>query len=261
MTDTVSGRSGVRALILPGIAAAVAFCILVALGFWQVQRLGWKEDLITRMAAGLAAAPVPAPGPAEWAALDYTAREYQPVTVTGTFDERREAYVAYTLTRRIGPFGGIGFLVMTPLLTDEGWTVYVNRGFVPREQRYPNQRPEGSPSGETTVIGLLRAPSQRAWFAPSDDISDNVWFSRDPALYAEAYGAPSSEVAPYIIDAFYDPDLPGGLPQGGTTIIEFPNNHLGYAITWFGLAAALAAVFAAYAWTRLRRQSDGGSNS
>ena len=248
-------------LVFPGIAALVVFAILIALGLWQVQRLGWKQDLIARVNAGLAAPPAPAPGPAEWPALDFAERAYQPVTVTGTFDERREVYVAYTQTRPNGPFGGIGFLVMTPLLTTEGWTVYVNRGFVPREQRYPNQRPEGSPAGETTVTGLIRAPSRRSWFTPGDGISDNVWFSRDPELYAETYGAPSDEVAPYIIDALYDPELPGGLPQGGTTIVAFPNNHLGYAITWFGLAAALVGVFFAFARGRLRRQSEGDRSS
>jgi surfeit locus 1 family protein len=254
-------RSGLRGLIVPAAATLVVFIVLVGLGIWQLQRLGWKQDLIARVDAGLSASPVEAPGPAEWSTLDFAEREYQPVTVTGVFDEQGEVYVAYTLTRPNGPFGGIGYLVMTPLLTGEGWTVYVNRGFVPREQRYPNQRPEGRISGETAVTGLLREPSTRSWFTPGDSISDNVWFSRDPSLYAQAYSASSAVVAPYIIDAFYDPELPGGLPQGGTTIIDFPNNHLGYAITWFGLAAALLAVFVVFAGGRLRRQSGDDSNS
>src|SRR5690606_30698291 len=109
----------------------------------------------------------------------------------------------------------------------------VNRGFVPANKRYPDQRPEGEPDGEVTITGLLRAPSQRPWFAPGDGISANAWLSRDPQLFAQAYGVPSSPVAPYIIDAVHDPSLPGGLPQGGETLIDFPNNHLGYAITWF----------------------------
>jgi surfeit locus 1 family protein len=206
----------------------------------------------------LQAPPVPAPGPDQWLALDVRAAEYQPVTVTGEFSEpRQEVYVAYTLTDPKGPVGGLGFMVMRPLRTTEGWTVYVNRGFVPSDRRYPNQRPEGEIAGTTTVTGLLRAPYRAPWFV-SDGISDNVWFSRDPKLYADAYGAPSSEVAPYIIDAAYDPNLPGGLPQGGETLVQFPNSHLGYAITWFGLAAALAAVFGVYAVRTIRGGRDGG---
>ena len=72
---------------------------------------------------------------------------------------------------------------------------------------------------------------------PGDSLDRNEWFSRDPKLYATASGLPPDRVAPYIIDAKFDPSLPGGLPQGGETIVDFPNSHLQYAITWFGLAA------------------------
>lgn len=253
---TPAPRGGWRALFWPGIATLVALGILVALGTWQVQRLHWKEALIAQVDARVASLPIPAPGPADWPTLDLAAAEYQPVTVAGAFDDRREVYVSFTQTRPRGPYGGVGYLVMTPLLTTDGWTVYVNRGFVPADRRYPNQRPEGNVSGEVTVTGLLRQPVPRPWYVPSDGISDNVWFSRDPALYAETYGAPSSEVAPYIIDALYDPNLPGGLPQGGTTLIEFPNSHLGYAITWYGLAVALAGVFVTFVRGKLRRNPD-----
>jgi surfeit locus 1 family protein len=247
-----------RSLILPAVATLVGVAILASLGVWQLQRLQWKTALIAHVAERLAAPPIPAPGPAAWAGLDLAALEYQPVTATGTFDHAREAYVVYTLTSPKGPVGGVGYMVMTPLLTTEGWTVYVNRGFVPADRRDPATRAGGVVAGETTVTGLLRTPYRRSWFAPADDVAGNAWFSRDPVLYAEAYGARSSEIAPYIVDAAFDPELPGGLPQGGETIVAFPNNHLGYAITWFGLAAALAAVFAAFARGRLRAQSDGG---
>ena len=87
---------------------------------------------------------------------------------------------------------------------------------------------------------------------PGDSAATNEWFSRDPALYASASGLPAASVAPYLIDANFDPTLPGGLPQGGETIADFPNNHLGYAITWFGLAACCAGVFVAFAAGKLR---------
>ena len=249
---------GWRSLALPGAAALVAFAILLALGFWQLQRLAWKEALTAQVTARLAAPPIPAPPPGDWPQLDLAGLEYQPVTVTGTFADRQEVYVAFTQTRPKGPYGGIGYLVMTPLLTPDGWTVYVNRGFVLEDRRYPNQRPEGNSDGPVTVTGLMRQPVARPWYVPSDGISDNVWFSRDPVLFSEAYGAPSGIIAPYIIDALYDPDVPGGLPQGGTTLVEFPNSHLGYAITWFGLALALVGVFVTYARARLRPPAQNG---
>jgi surfeit locus 1 family protein len=58
---------------------------------------------------------------------------------------------------------------------------------------------------------------------------------------------------PFIVDAELDPGLPGGFPKGGVTRLELPNRHLEYALTWYGLAAALVAVFAAFAVTRWRQ--------
>lgn len=247
----------IRALAVPALAAGVGIAILVSLGVWQLQRLQWKEALIARVEVGLSAEPVAAPGPGAWADLDLAEREYQRVAATGHFLERGEVYVVYTLTAPKGPVGGVGYLVMTPLVTDDGWTVYVNRGFVPRDKRDPDQRAGSMIEGETTVTGLLRAPRRRAWFMPADDIAGNAWFSRDPRLYAEANGTAPGDTAPYIIDVDFDPSLPGGLPQGGETIVTFPNNHLQYALTWFGLAIVLAAVFTGFVWSRLRDAGSG----
>ena len=251
--------TAIRRLLVPGLAALIALAILVGLGVWQVQRLKWKQALIAHVSAELASPPVAAPGPGEWPGLDLTALEYRPVTIRGHFDYSGEAYVVMTLTEPHGPVGGVGYLVMTPLVSDDGWAVYVNRGFVPAASKHPDTRKGGQIAGETTVTGLFRAPRDRSFYAPADDVQRNTWFSRDPALFAKAYGPPADRVAPYIIDAVYDPKLPGGLPQGGETIIDFPNSHLQYAITWFGLAAALVGVFFVFARRRLKAGTAGRS--
>lgn len=235
-----------RGLVLPTLAAVVVFAVLCALGTWQLQRMFWKEALIAQVEAGLAADPVPAPGPSAWPALDMAAAEYQPVELHGTFDHDREIHVVYTLVKPKGPHGGIGYQIVTPFRTDEGWWVYVNRGFVPRERRDAATRAEGQTPGEVTVVGLMRQPGYRSWFMPSDDAAANSWFSRDPVLFAEGAGLAPETVAPYLVDARFDPDLPGGLPQGGETIVRFSNNHLQYVVTWYGLAVALAAVYIAF---------------
>jgi surfeit locus 1 family protein len=85
-------------------------------------------------------------------------------------------------------------------------------------------------------------------FTPSNDPARGEWFVRDPRAIAAAFAL--TRVAPFTIDADATPN-PGGLPAGGETRLNFPNNHLGYALTWFGLAAALAGVFGAFAWQRL----------
>ncbi len=241
-----------RRLLWPTIAAVAGVAILVSLGVWQLHRLAWKEALIARIEAGRTSKPVPAPGPDAWGSLDVAAAEYRPVTVTGRYLNDAEIFVNETLTEPHGPRGGYGFFVMTPFATDAGWIVYVNRGFIPRRAKAAATRSADMIAGETTEAGLLRQPRQRAWFMPADNVAGNEWFSRDPALFARAQGRQPTTVAPYYIDAFFDPDLPGGLPQGGETIISFPNNHLQYALTWFALAIVLSAVFAMSAWRRLR---------
>jgi surfeit locus 1 family protein len=228
-----------------------------------VQRLHWKAALIAQVTAGLKADPVPAPGPETWPRLDLGARAYRPVTVTGHFDNGREIHVIYTLTEPKGPLGGLGYFVMTPLETADGWFVYVNRGFVPAAKADPAARPERQVEGETTVTGALRQPGRRSWFMPADNAAKNQWFSRDPALYAAAEGVPPAQVAPYIIDERFDPARPGGLPQGGETAVDLPNNHLGYAITWYGLGLGLVLVYLPYMWKRFsdrraeKRAQDG----
>jgi len=241
-----------RRLLWPALATAVALAILVSLGVWQIHRLHWKVALIARVEAGLAAAPLPAPGPETWAGLDLTDLEYRPVTAAGHYLNDEEIFVNETLTEPHGALGGYGFFVITPFVTDDGWIVYVNRGFVPRDKKDPATRPGSRIEGETTIVGPVRLPHQRRWYMPADNVAGNEWFSRDPALYAAAEGHASATVAPYYIDARFDPSLPDGLPQGGETIVSFPNNHLQYALTWFGLATGIAGMFAAFAWQTLR---------
>ena len=103
------------------------------------------------------------------------------------------------------------------------------------------------PRGQTKVSGLLRASEKRNWFTPADEPQRGVYFVRDVEALAQGMGL--SAHAPFLIDADAGPDP---LPQGGETRLTFVNNHLGYVFTWFGLAAALGGVFAAYAWGRIR---------
>ncbi len=248
-------RSPIRRLIAPAIASAIVFALLCSLGLWQWQRLHWKEALIAQVDSRIHAAPVPAPGPAAWPSLDLAEADFTPVTVSGTFLADKEALLYATLSEPKGPIGGVGWSVFVPLVTDAGWIVYVNRGFVPDQRRDPATRAEGEPKGRVTVTGLLRRP-ERPMHLFGDGMSrDNQWFAREPALFARAAGLPTAEVAPYSIDADATPN-PGGLPQGGETLVVFSNNHLQYVITWFGLALALVGVFVAYARGVLRREGE-----
>lgn len=232
-----------QALLFTG-ATLAALAVLVSLGTWQVRRLAWKEDLIARVDARVHAAPEPLPPPDTWAGLTAEAIEYRPVRLSGSFDHGREVHVFIALGEPKGPLGGQGYFVLTPLaLEGTDRVVFVNRGFVPLDRKDPASRPEGQVAGTVAVTGLMRPAEARSWLSPTDDVARNVWFVRDPATMAAATGLDPAKVAPFTVDEVAG-ETPGGLPQGGETVIAFPNSHLGYAVTWYGLAAALVGVWA-----------------
>ena len=108
--------------------------------------------------------------------------------------------------------------------------VLINRGFVPESRKDAATRI--APTGPVTITGLLRASEPGGAFLRSNDPAANRWYSRDTQAIAAARNLPGA--APYFIDADAAPN-PGGYPIGGLTVIAFRNNHLMYAITWFGL--------------------------
>ncbi len=235
-----------RRFVFVSVAVAIAFAILCALGFWQVHRLHWKEALIAAAETRSTLPPVPMPGPSEWPRLDPESYEYRTVSATGTFLHDKEVHAYTVLSEARGPAHGQGYWVLTPLeLADGSGTVIVNRGFVPEDRKAPSTRPEGQVDGEVTVEGLMRAPQTGSLFLPSDDPVKNVWFTRDPQKIAAAEDL-QGPVAPFTIDQ-RAPVPPGGLPQPGETRLHFRNAHLGYIITWFGLALALLGIYAALA--------------
>lgn len=212
------------AVVVAGLALFVGF---LALGGWQVQRLAWKTHLIAQVDARVHAAAVPAPGPTQWAGVTRDKDQYRRVTVHGRLLHDKE-----TLVQAVTDAGG-GFWVMTPLLDDRGFTVLINRGFVPAGRRDPAVRADGQVDGPQSVTGLLRITEPKGGFLRANDPVGDRWRSRDVAAIAARRGL--STVAPYFIDADASPN-PGGWPRGGLTVIRFANSHLVYALTWFGMA-------------------------
>jgi surfeit locus 1 family protein len=220
----------------PLLAVLVLFGIagLIALGVWQIERRAWKVALIDRVEQRLSAVPESMPAPASWPAINATDDEYRRVAITGRFLHDRE-----TLVKAVTDQGG-GFWVLTPLETADGNVVLVNRGFVPPERRDRATRRDGNSAAPASITGLLRLTEPKGGFLRNNDPAGNRWYSRDVEAIAAARGLP--RVAPFFIDADAAPN-PGGYPQGGLTVVKFHNNHLVYALTWFGLAILLAGAF------------------
>jgi surfeit locus 1 family protein len=211
---------------------ALALC--VGLGVWQIERLHWKVGLIAEMSAHMKAAPITVD---DAIALGKDA-EYRRVALDGHFDNAKESYVFTTIND-----GDAAYHVVAPFVLDDGRVLLVDRGYVTPELRPVSKREAGEISGETHIEGIWRTPDPPGIFTPAPDLAQRVWYSRDLKSIAKA-GA-ITPAAAVIVEADAAPN-PGGWPKGGQTRVNLPNDHMQYAITWFGLALGLFAIYLAY---------------
>jgi surfeit locus 1 family protein len=245
----VTRAQAARSLILPGVLSLLTLALLISLGNWQMQRLAWKENLIATVSKRVNETPQLLPPSAESLSLNLSEEEYRPFVAVGRFLHQYEVQVYTVLSGAKGMYSGAGYWILTPLQRDDGSIVIVNRGFVPEDKKNPPSRAEAQIERPVRVIGLMRAAEQRNFFTPANDPKRNAWYSRDPAEIAQAFRL--KNVLPFILDETREYRA-GELPQPNETKLTFTNNHLGYALTWYGLACTLIGVFAAFAWQRVR---------
>lgn len=200
---------------------------------------------------------VAAPGPALWPQIRAESDAYRHISTTGVWLHGQSTWVQAATEL------GSGFWLLTPLRVPDGWTVLVNRGFVPAEARAAwteqlGRTPESSDqTTQAFVSGLLRITEPGGAFLRTNDPRGGHWYSRDVAAIAAAHGL--SRVAPYFVDAdaATSPDAPDTRlapalqpPIGGLTVVDFHNNHLVYALTWYTLALMVAGA----AWRVAREE-------
>jgi surfeit locus 1 family protein len=225
-----------RPLPALSIVCAILFVVLISLGVWQLQRLHWKLELIHLVARNMHAPPLSLDGRA--IPIRKLDTEYLHVSVSGRFDNAKEAYIF-----GIGPLGAPVFHVVVPLTSRSGQTLLVDRGIVPRDMRNPATRPAGVSIGEVKVVGFWRWAELPGTFTPRPDLHNRIWYSRDVMSIARADNV--ALAAAGVIEADATPN-PGGWPKGGQIEVNIRNEHLQYAITWFLMAAALVGVYLAY---------------
>lgn len=220
--------------------AFAVFCALMALGTWQLQRMHWKEALLADIEARRSATPMDlADVERQFAATADV--DYQAMRAAGRFVHDKEQFFFATFR------GETGYYVYTPLRLADGRYLFVNRGFVPYDLKERARRPV-QPETEVRVVGLARNPldDKPSFMVPDNDPDQNIYYWKDIRAMMANAGLDPADTIPFFMDADATPN-PGGLPVGGVTLVDLPNRHLQYVVTWYGLAATFMVVFIVFA--------------
>ena len=224
----------------PTLISLPILVLSLTLGVWQMERREWKRDILDRLTANQAAAPMPLD---ELLRGDPLRHEYGRVKIAGSFVHDKEFHLAARSLKN-----KVGLQLVTPFKTDDGKIVLFNRGWIPSEKKEPAKRAEGQVAGKIELTGIVRRNQEQRQFTPENVPDKNVWFHVDVPLMRRLAGAlPDPRLDTFFLDADAAPN-PGGVPIGGQTRLDIPNDHLKYAITWFLMVLALAGVYLAYHW-------------
>ncbi|MBI5130316.1 MAG: SURF1 family protein [Rhodopseudomonas palustris] len=244
MTGSSSRRRGAAGMSL---IALTIVAVLLSLGFWQLQRRTAKHALIAALTERLAEAPVALPPAAQWRSLTPAADEFRRVSFTATYMKQPDAMVYSSGSAVRADISGPGTWAFLPARLPGGETVAVNAGFVPNtmqdrgfEDRVVTPLVTGQP---VTLTGYLRFPESAGLLTPAPDAAKRLWFTRDIATMAERLGwTGETALAPFYVD-LESPVPASGVPKPGPLGVHLRDQHMQYAVTWFGLALAVAVAF------------------
>jgi surfeit locus 1 family protein len=222
--------SGGRRLLVPGLSTLAMLIILLCLGTWQVQRLAWKRGILAQITAAEARPAVPLPADPS---------PFAKVRIEGHLrDDLAALYAAEVHDTSEGPV--LGAQLIVPLERPGADPVLVDRGWVPEARR----QPIATPAGTTAVVGFVHPAEHPGLFSATDDPATRRFYTLDPQAIGAALGLP--RVAPFVLVAM-GPAPAAGYPDPARHLPRPPNNHLEYAITWYGLAVTLLVIFTVYA--------------
>ena len=215
------------ALVL-GLAGVSLLC---GLGIWQVQRMYEKRVQLDAMTAGISVRAVAVP-----AQFDPVKDRYRPITVAGRFTGE----TLYVLSGK--PMIGAGVQVISVLQTTDNRRLLIDRGFLKDDDKA-----RALTVTDVEILGNLMWPRDSNQYTPPPDAKTGLWFGRD----AVAMAAKLKTEAVIIVARTATGDGIEAMPVDTSSI---PNDHWGYAITWFSLAFVWAVMTAALVW-RIRRKA------
>lgn len=209
--------------------------LFVMAGFWQLRRAEEKRELFASFDAGIATAALPPPVTGD----PIAGLRYRVSRAAGRYDAAHQILLD-ARTRN----GQAGYEVLTPLIGPE-LTVLVNRGWVPANadrDRLPDVAVGGD---QRSVTGFLdRLPRAAVTAGPAVQDSARRWPLR--MLFptaAELNAALGYSVPDYQL--LLAPTEPDGYLRLWRPAVMKPEQHLGYAVQWFALAAGLVVIYVA----------------
>lgn len=253
MTGTVARRRGSFGFAIVTLAMVVT-CL--GLGIWQLQRRLEKHTLIAALNERLAMAPEALPAPAQWSALTPAKDEFRRVSFTATYAKLPDGMVYSSGSAVRDDISGPGTWAFLPAQTDAA-IVAVNTGFAQNTMQDRAQQDRAVSrlvTGQSVKLtGYLRFPEVAGTLTPAENTARRLWFSRDHLAMARAlgWGEGGKAVAPFYVD-LESPAPESGIPKPGPLTVRLKDDHLQYAITWFGLAGAVMIAFAVW-WRGQRR--------
>jgi cytochrome oxidase assembly protein ShyY1 len=256
MTAVVARRRGSLGFAIVTLAMVVT-CL--GLGFWQLQRRVEKHTLIAALNERLAGAPEALPARAQWSALTPAKDEFRRVSFTATFARLPDVMVYSSGSAVRDDVYGPGTWAFLPAQTADGAIVAVNTGFVQNtmQDRAQQDRAVGRlVTGQPLKLtGYLRFPEAAGTLTPAENTAKRLWFTRDHLAMARAlgWGEGGKTIAPFYID-LESPVPESGIPKPGPLKVHLKDDHMQYAITWFGLAGAMVIAFSV--WWRAQRRSN-----
>ncbi len=226
-----------KPMLWPSIFSILIFAMLISFGTWQVKRLFWKEALIQDYLMQSKSNPITVPNELDKSSIN----EFKSIMILGSFMHDNEIYITGKTYE-----GNAGFHVVTPFKMENNKLVLINRGWVSESYKNPDKRKFSLTKGLVKLKGIIRHPQQKGYFVPENDGKNGFWFTIIPEQIFDHINITSNP----IIDNYYIDALRISkkltLPIGVDGEPKFRNQHLSYAITWYGLALSLLFVYFSY---------------
>jgi cytochrome oxidase assembly protein ShyY1 len=241
-----------------GVFTLVMVVMFAGLGVWQLQRRIEKHALIAQLTARLAEAPQTLPPALQWSTLTPAQDEFRRVGFTATYASAPDAMVYSSGSAVRNDISGPGTWAFMPARLPDGGTVVINAGFVQNTMQDRDQQDRAVTrlitKAPVMLTGYIRFPEKAGALTPSENLAKRLWFTRDHLAMAGAlgWGESGRPVAPFYID-LEQPVPASGIPKPGPLEVHLKDDHLQYAITWFGLAGAVVIAFGVW-WRAQRRQ-------